>query len=476
MSLPRGKILFYAVLLTAIAALLVPTARIENAILQHTRGTVIYPRDNAFIGMTVARNLAFYTVWGTTKFSFQSAAASPLYTILLAVFYFIAGEYLVIPLVINLLTAIFFLVILQRWLIRRGLSPVGQLLILLLVIFGTPLPPLVVGGTEHILQLLFSFLFIRSFLAAVPASSPSAQLYASAPSIPSSTRPAPSSSPHPPHGVYIYAFLMVMTGYECSILALAACVFLLWRRQPSLSGQLAMAAFSPIILFGLISLHKGSYFLPNPLLLQSAVYFHSGAWLIGNIIFFLGTAYLLYGRRFLTGRQAVARISFIGVLVLLLIPLCLHSISFFSDTAQQCIDLYEQQYPAAKFVRRYYYRKPIAVNEPGVMSWWSEARKLDFTGMADHAVMKERRTHSWSPAMADSLSRREGVRVAVLSDPSFDLTLFDRWKKVAAWQTGTRNNDSISFYAADSSSIALLRKNLKEYQPSLPAETIVRYY
>ena len=84
--------------------------------------------------------------------------------------------------------------------------------------------------------------------------------------------------------------------------------------------------------------------------------------------------------------------------------------------------------------------------------------------------------------MADSLSRRQGVRIAILSDTSSNLTALQRWKKVAAWQTkpnsgsSATSTDSVSFYAADTATVTRLRKNLMEFQPSLPAETIVRYY
>ena len=127
--------------------------------------------------------------------------------------------------------------------------------------------------------------------------------------------------------------------------------------------------------------------------------------------------------------------------------------------------------------RIYGYR--AAFNDPGVISYWSEGRKLDLTGVADHSVMRSRRANSWSSAIADSLSRKENIRIAILSDPSYSSILPPRWSKVASWKTSNISRtgfDSVSFYVPDTFSITSLRKNLEAYQPLLPPAIIVRYY
>jgi hypothetical protein len=464
MSLPGGKVAKYAILIMAIAAMLIPIIVIENNVLQHTQGNVTYPRDNVFVNLTVARNLAFNEVWGITKYSFQFASSSPLYTILLALVYFLAGSSLVIPLIINGLTAIFLLFMVQRWLICRGLPPGGQLLILLLVIFLAPLPLLVISGTEHTLQLLLSFLFISTFAEAAMAG-PSQKA---------------TTITKLPRWVYIYGALMVLSGYECSVIALVACGFLLWRHQRSQAAKLAAAAFLPILLLGLLSISKGGYFLPNPLLLDSATTTYSEAFLLGNTIIVVGVLLAYYGGKSRPRRRpAMARRALIPVLVLLAILSGFRNTALWTNTGQDCIDLYHQQYQTAKFVHRYYNRYGIALNEPGAISYWSEGWKLDLTGAADHTVMRSKRTNNWSPAMADSLSRKENIRIAILSDPSINSVLPQRWSKVASWKTpnSTRAGyGSVSFYVSDTFSIKPLQKNLRDYQPFLPAKTVVRYY
>jgi hypothetical protein len=93
--------------------------------------------------------------------------------------------------------------------------------------------------------------------------------------------------------------------------------------------------------------------------------------------------------------------------------------------------------------------------------------------------MRSKRANNWSPAVADSLSRKENIRIAILSDSSIRSIIPQRWNKVASWKNPNNSSagyDSVSFYTTDTFGIKPLRKNLKEYQSFLPAETVVRYY
>src|ERR1700722_11621033 len=148
------------ILIAAILALVIPIVWIEHDILIQTRGTIAYPLDDAFINLTLAKNLAFEHVWGITKYSFNSVSTSLLYPFVLAVIYLVSGASLFIPLLVNLVAAVWFLIALQRWLIRQKIGPMPQLTILLAVIFLTPLPTLVLSGMEYTLELLFTFPFL----------------------------------------------------------------------------------------------------------------------------------------------------------------------------------------------------------------------------------------------------------------------------------------------------------------------------
>ena len=53
------------------------------SILRATGGVFMYPLDDPFIHMQVAKNLAFHQTWGIFPGEFASASSSLLYTLLL---------------------------------------------------------------------------------------------------------------------------------------------------------------------------------------------------------------------------------------------------------------------------------------------------------------------------------------------------------------------------------------------------------
>src|SRR5579859_2145251 len=230
MQLPQGRNLI--VLLTAIVALVVPVILLENSVLRHTAGNIVFPLDNAFVDITVARNLAFYQVWGVSKYAFQSASSSLLYPVLLAPVFFIIGSHLIIPIILNGLAALVFLFVLQRALIRRGIRPAVQLVILLSVIFLAPLPLLVVSGMGYTLQLLFCFLFMEALATAIASgetATASGEATTASGEVAAASRETATASKAVglPRRVYVYGVLMVAARYEDVVLLALACLLLI---------------------------------------------------------------------------------------------------------------------------------------------------------------------------------------------------------------------------------------------------------
>ena len=240
------------VLILALIAVVVPVAAIEVYVLRHTGGTFLYPLDDTFIHMALARNLSFHGNWGMNPFAFASASSSVLFTLLLAVSFKIFSVHTIIPFVINCIVAVFLLVVVRRWLEREGISVWGQLVILLGIIFLTPVPILVVCGMEHTLQCLFSFLFVFGFAGWLERS-----LW---------ERPAKWRLPWP---VVVYGVMVTFVRYEGLFLIAIACLILAWHRKWALGFRLGLISVLPLVIFGAWSVAKGSYFLPNSVLLKS---------------------------------------------------------------------------------------------------------------------------------------------------------------------------------------------------------------
>ncbi|HEV3327187.1 MAG TPA: hypothetical protein VG052_16340 [Puia sp.] len=437
----RSKNLIHRlILIAAILALLIPIAWIEHSILIQTRGTIAYPLDDAFINLTLAKNFAFDHVWGITKYSFASVSPSLLYPFVLALIYLVSGPSLFVPLLVNLAAAIWFLAALQRWLIRQNINPAGQLLILLAVIFLTPLPPLVMSGMEYTLELLFTFLFLAEFM----------------------NKPLTGKT-------YLYAVLMLTSSYQTLPLILIACIVLLVRKDWWEAVKLLFISVLPLYLFGLLSITKHNYFVPTPLLLTWG--FPSLTVNPYYLGFVIGCAVALGGAWILKSRR---NRRWYPIPALLILALIFHSALNFRQIGRDCIFAYTGQYQPAEFIYDYYYGNPVASNDLGAISFCSEdSRIIDLAGLSNLEVLERKRLHNWTPASADSLSERMNANVAILHHSWSDAEVEPYWYRIATWQTPT---DSVSFYSIDKRYVERLQNTMRAFEPKLPPGVIVHYF
>ncbi|MGN6353811.1 MAG: hypothetical protein ACTHLB_10500, partial [Parafilimonas sp.] len=235
------------VLITALIALILPLALIEMQVLRLTGGKLIYPLDDTYIHMVIAKNLALYNNWGISPETFQSASSSILYTVLLSALFKLFSVNTLIPFIVNLVAAVILIFVIQRRLQKEDIGFIWQLLILLLVIFFTPLPILIISGMEHAIQCLFSFLFIFNFSEWTKTRE----------------RPIPKS-------LFIYGMIICSIRYEGLFIIAIACCSLLYYRKVIPAFLLGFVSILPLAVFGFISVLKGSYFLPNSVLLKTS--------------------------------------------------------------------------------------------------------------------------------------------------------------------------------------------------------------
>lgn len=417
----------YIIFLIAVLAFFIPTLLIELNTLQRTNGELTFPWDSSFINIAVGKNLAFYGVWGLSKYAFQAACSSLLYPIVLVPFFFIGGAHLIIPLLVNGLAAAALLWFLQRELIRRGLPYVGQLAILLMVVFCLPMPLLIISGMEYTLFLLLLTLFATAIQ-------------------------------RPVHWrLYLYAALLVATRYEGAVIAFIAAGFLLSRKQGRAALFLILASIVPILFFGLVSIRHGNAFIPPALLQIRSAEVYTAA-IIGTILI-LGTIFIP-----LPYKKPWLACSVLGIIALVRTWEALGGIPDASSS------VYHQQMEVAKFVHKYYNRWGISLNEIGATSYFSEGRKVDLTGVSNYAPERGKRGRVYlSPLVADSLSDWIGARVAILTGPQSGERPVGRWEKVASW-------NNANFYALDTSSGRRLKENLQAYEKVRPSAAQVRYY
>ncbi|MGI8952120.1 MAG: hypothetical protein ACR2FN_11105 [Chitinophagaceae bacterium] len=484
------------ILIVALAALFIPVIAIEYNVMKSTNGTFMYPLDDTFIHMSVAKNFAFYNNWGINKSEFASASSSLFYTLLLAALFKIFSAQIIIPFIVNVVAAIGLLIVLQRWLQKQNIPATAQLIILLCIIFFTPLPILIISGMEHILQCIFSFLFIFKFSEWLEKMLVNKEV-----------------KWRLPWQIFLYGILVSSIRYEGIFLIGIICLILLFYKKIVLAFQLGIISLLPIIIFGIYSVTKGSYFLPNSVLLKSqsipfslngiVEFFgnifiqklttaNTGITLLATqrLLIILPLAYLFFIKQiqqkisykfiliiligctflqlsfastgwfyryeaylilcsimilsvliynylkdfFLERTKKMQLIVLVALLFMLSFPFVLRSMAAFSKASQACVNIYQQQYQMGQFQKKYYDNYNICANDIGALTFFTNANDLDLWGLGNIDVARSKKNNYWTANFLDSLSKNKNAGIAIVYDSWFSDSLLNRWKKVATWQ------------------------------------------
>lgn len=245
----------YPVILATVLFLAIVINIISGDIRQN-EGNFIYAGDDCYIHMSMARNFSQYGVWGITKYEFSSSSSSLFWTLLISAVYFLFGVNDIWPLLLNLIISLFMIFLLYFILRIYKVNSFFIFFILLAIIFLTPLFTLVLLGLEHIVHTVITISII--YLASVLLSD---EYVLSGKTI--SFREVL---------LLILSVLVTMTRYEGIFLIFVISLLYMFRKRISHALLIALAGFLPVGIYGLISLTKGWYFLPNSVLLKGYGY------------------------------------------------------------------------------------------------------------------------------------------------------------------------------------------------------------
>jgi len=526
-------------LLTGLIATFVPVALIELSVLNFTNGIFIYPVDDTFIHLELANNLANHGTWGINSHEFGAASSSLLYTFILGLFTKFFSSGILLPFIVNAIAGVLLLMVVNNWLAKQQLSNIAIITINLLLVFFAPLPILIISGMEHTLQCLFSFLFLFYSCEWIANSKEEKGLKKL------------------PWYIPVYALLVTAIRYEGLFLVGIICLVFLYYRRIVPAIKTGAVALLPVVLFGVYSLVKGSYFLPNSVLIKSnevplfgggivhffetlfiekltlskpgitamatqrlllilpvsyfiflnqlkknlyytlilvvltvctllhlslastGKFYRYEAYLISSSVVIGSTIFFRYSKEIFTQRISLISLGAAFLFFFLLLPVVLRSTAAFSKAQRACINIYEQQYQMGHFLKDYYPDTEIAANDIGAVAYFTKGNVVDLWGLGTTEVSKSRKGHYWNAGFLDSLSKQKNVKLAVIYDSWFNNSFVNRWKKIATW--GIPNNvvcgdDTVSFYAVDTTLAPGLKMNLEEYQSKLPAEVVVKYY
>lgn len=497
------------------------------------QGHLVYALDDAYIHMSMAKNLVAHHVWGVTRYHFASSTSSPLWTALLALTYRVFGVNDLSPLVLNLFSGALAIAVGYLFLRTYAASSVMILAILLVAVFTTPLPALTLTGMEHVLHAALSLAFVYLSVLALSQDKNARR-----------TR-------HARYAVLL-APLITATRYEGVFLVLVVGILLLLQRRALHAAALWLAASLPPLAYGLWSMAQGWYFLPNSVLLKARLQTWSPRGLVrllefGGLrptqtrvpllLFAIASLALLLlhylGRRRLRdhARYSIlilagcmllhvlfastgwfyryeAYLVFVGIVVFgvaatdlvpeqwqrrltksawprytvvallglgALYPFGDRAVDSLSDAAQATNNIYEQQYQMGTFLGRFYQGESVALNDIGATTYLADIRLFDTMGLATLESARARLNGRYADKDIYELTRADNVAIALVYNSWIAVPA--EWECIGNWVISDNvvaGSDTVSLYAVDPSARDRLLRNLRCFAADLPADVTQR--
>jgi hypothetical protein len=129
------------------------------------------------------------------------------------------------------------------------------------------------------------------------------------------------------------------------------------------------------------------------------------------------------------------------------------------------------------FLKNHYYDVPIALGDIGAMSYYTVGKKMDLVGLGDIDVARSRKDHYNTTEFAEWLTKRDSIKIAIVADYFTDPQLRKKWVKISTWRTPEEYQGNVfSWYAVDTTLAPELKKQLLEFQKTLPEGEIVTNY
>jgi hypothetical protein len=484
----------WPLILTAIL-LLAALALVMGKSLGRNDGNLIYALDDPYIHMAIAKNLVQSGVWGVTPHEFTSASSSVLWTLLLAITYFIFGVGESIPFWLNLLFTGLLLLFVNSLARKHGLASWAHFFLLMMVVFLSPVPTLIVEGLEHVLQILLVLAFVHYGIEALfegdTLASRSMRL------------------------TLVLSALVALVRYEGAFVVFAVGLLFFARRRWRTGFSIGAAGAAPLVLFGVISVFGGAWFFPNSILLKAHML--GGIpdpasrnwltdWLTRSVVLLFETPHLLVlvilslvtlvvqlRKESIWSRSVAWNCVFVTVTFLHLqfagtkwfyryeaylvalglmalavsIPEGLRSVALFGPWRRPVISLaaattvlggvllypladrghwalrltpaatansYQQQYQMALFIKRFYPDTTVAINDIGAISYLTDGHILDLYGLASMSVAEAKRSGRYDESVISKLVAEADARVAIIYDEWFQHAgLPEGWSRVGEW-------------------------------------------
>lgn len=488
-------------------------------------GRYIYPLDDAYIHLSMAKNFAEFQTWGITQYEFSSTTSSPLFTFLLAILIKVFGNWEYIPLVANTIAGIFLIWISHNYL--KQFSKLTYTVFLVSIVLLMPLHLMIMTGMEHVFHALTMVLALLAFKKYLE-----------------------NEAPRNFSNLALLSILATGFRYESLFFIFFMCVYLFFiKKEYFQSIALGLFAMTPVLIYGWISLDHGSFFLPNSLILKG----NTNDGIVGFLTRVAGNGYrglsvlililILLIQIFRNiksaklsntptlqhSKNAIPMIVFCGfavhllfanfgwliryeaylvviilfaiapfadelfqkkignqvlkfsMVILLLITFSLRFVPMLKNQPKASKNIFDQQIQLADFLHQYYKNSKVVANDIGAITYFNNIHLLDTYGLGSIEVAKLRKEDHGK--FTDNKKLQAYIyNTAKLQD--FEVALvFDEWVKMPDYfsKVGTltiQNNymaggTTVSFYAVKKENTDKLRNQLVEFSKQTPKDVII---
>ena len=166
------------------------------------------------------------------------------------------------------------------------------------------------------------------------------------------------------------------------------------------------------------------------------------------------------------GRSAAGLIAISGASVVLL---AFPYVNGLRQVPAAATNIYEQHYQMHRFAVEFY-RKPVAVNDLGYVSYKNREYVLDLWGLGSLEAMRER-GRGGSAEWMSRLARRHGVELAMVYEPWFP-NHPRNWIKIGELLLGhtqiTPAHGAVAFYGLNDEACEAIREAIEKFKSTLP--------
>jgi hypothetical protein len=492
-------------------------------VFQLTQGRQLYPLDDVYIHAAVAKNLLLHHVYGVTSFRYSFPCSSILWPFVVALGFALVGVKAWVPLALNALFSVLYLVLADRLLklLAPAISARLRFACLLLLVLGVPLVGLSFEGMEHILQAVAILLLLYCYHRAQAYQTVRWWML-----------------------LALSAAFAVSVRYESLFPVLIITLLLFWRREWAGAMLVGSCALLPVVAFGIFAIRHGSTFLPAPLLLKTSSATQTSAFTAArnlfaqyailsgiSVCFLISAAVLIYLFRHPVERTRPLRDLFlilfgtfllhaqlaqfgwlfryeayllattivlacaasailldqphapsstaghrqkVGFAAVLAVALAGRGESMLRGVPRNARAIYEQQYQTARFLAAFYPGQVVGLNDIGAPDFYADIRCVDLLGLGSSDVALLRRNGQFTRQAVADLAQRRGIRIAALYPGMFAGRIPDTWIPVSTLvvtdpgkvQLGERR---VTLYATSGTEAAELAQHLQQFRSQLPS-------